>query len=130
MAYSDTIDIIELSLPPEGFIETIGNTEFCEGSQVTLSVDSVPGLEIQWYNNTVPVDGGFSLDVNEEGSYYFELTNVCAETPSANQIEVTVLPQPVATSISAAGPTTLRPPPGPSLPLESLPQVVYHFVCS
>ncbi len=107
LAYSDTIDIIELSLPPEGFIETIGNTEFCEGSQVTLSVDSVPGFEIQWYNNTVPVDGGFSLDVNEEGSYYFELTNVCAETPSANQIEVTVLPQPVATSISAAGPTTL-----------------------
>ncbi len=107
LAFSDTIEIIEISLPPEGFIETTGNTEFCDGGQVTLSVDSIPGFEVQWYNNTVPVDGGFSLEVNSEGSYFMELINLCGETPSSNEIGVTVLPLPVATSITAAGPTTL-----------------------
>ena len=107
VVYSDTIEVVELSLPPEGFIETIGNTEFCEGGQVTLTVDSIPGFEVQWYNNTVPVDGGFSLQATQEGSYYVELLNVCAQTPSANEIEVVVLPQPESISISAAGPTTL-----------------------
>ncbi|MEX1189345.1 MAG: T9SS type A sorting domain-containing protein [Bacteroidia bacterium] len=107
IALSDTVFIEALQLPAVTDIQTLGNTQFCEGEVVTLSVEFVAGVNLQWFNNTVPVDGDFSIEVFEAGNYSVELSNQCGAAASQNEVIVEVLPLPTQAVISAAGPTTL-----------------------
>jgi hypothetical protein len=64
---SDTILISALNLPPASTIQSSGALEFCEGSSVSLGVDSLPGISIQWLFNQQNLATSFDVQVNESG---------------------------------------------------------------
>jgi hypothetical protein len=105
--YSDTILISQVPMPPVSTIQSIGNTQFCEGNSVVLLVDSTVQCTPTWLLNSNPVSSNFSYQANAAGTYHLELSNDCGTSTSANQINLEVLPQPIPAVLSAAGPTTL-----------------------
>lgn len=105
--FSDTIAVSALSMPPLSTIQTSGNTQFCEGNSVVLSIDSLGQHSPAWMQGSSVVSTNFSFQATEAGTYHLELSNTCGTTASGNQISVDVLPQPTPAILSAAGPTTL-----------------------
>ncbi|HRG60057.1 MAG TPA: hypothetical protein PK323_13970, partial [Bacteroidia bacterium] len=92
-----SLPITVIPLPTPSTISANGNTTFCAGGSVTLTGNSGG----TW--NTGATTS--SITVNNSGSYYVTNSNSCG-TVNSNQINVTVLQAPVASSISANSNTT------------------------
>lgn len=109
-ACSDTsIDISIVVHPvPSNTLTIIGDTIFCEGDQVNLSVPICGTCIYQWKKNLIDLSGAISDSINagENGSYYVEITNSTTQCIANSRIvEVDVHPVPLAT-ITASGPLT------------------------
>ena len=95
--YSNQINVTVLQAPDPSSISANGNTTFCAGGSVTLS-GNVGGI---WSNGA----STSSITVNSSGNYFVTNSNACGSVNS-NQINVTVNPLPIASSINANGNTT------------------------
>jgi hypothetical protein len=94
---SNQINISVLQPPNASSISANGNTTFCAGNSVVLS-GNVGGT---WSNGS----SNASITVTTSGNYFVTNSNSCGSVNS-NQINVTVNPLPIASSISANGNTT------------------------
>ncbi len=95
---SSTVPVTVNPQPIPSVISNVGVTTFCAGNNVVLS-GNVGGT---WNN-------GFStptITVTTNGTYSVTNTNACGSTTS-NSIVVTVIPLPVAPTISASGSTNI-----------------------
>jgi hypothetical protein len=92
-----TLPITLIPLPTASSISANGNTTFCTGGSVTL-IGNVGGT---WNTGATSP----SITVSNSGVYFVTNTNACGNVFS-NQINVTVLQAPTASSISANGNTT------------------------
>jgi hypothetical protein len=96
-AVSNPIDVSAIVLPA-ATITASGNTTFCQGNTVTLSINFGNLYTYQWYKNNTAISGAvaFSLLVNTAGNYKIQVTDSgCSET--SNLITVTVNPLPNVT---------------------------------
>jgi hypothetical protein len=87
---------------PAGSISASGNTTFCEGGNVQLSVSTAPGNSILWSNGATTS----SITVNTSGTYSAQITSPAGCTITTNSITVTVKPKPATPTVSASGNTT------------------------
>jgi hypothetical protein len=94
---SNQINISVLQQPTASSISANGNTTFCAGNSVMLS-GNVGGT---WSNGS----SNASVSVTTSGTYFVTNSNSCGSVTS-NQINVTVNPLPIASSIAANGNTT------------------------
>jgi hypothetical protein len=94
---SNQINVTVLQPPAASSISANGNTTFCAGNSVVLS-GNVGGT---WSNGS----SNASITVTTSGNYFVTNSNSCGSVNS-NQINVTVNPLPIASSISANGNTT------------------------
>jgi hypothetical protein len=94
---SNQINVTVLQPPAASSISANGNTTFCAGNSVVLS-GNVGGT---WSNGS----SNASITVTTSGNYFVTNSNSCGSVTS-NQINVTVNPLPIASSISANGNTT------------------------
>ena len=94
---SNQINISVLQPPSASNISANGNTTFCAGNSVVLS-GNVGGTWINGSSNA-------SITVTTSGTYFVTNSNSCGSVTS-NQINVTVNPLPIASSIAANGNTT------------------------
>jgi hypothetical protein len=94
---SNQINISVLQQPTASSISANGNTTFCAGNSVMLS-GNVGGT---WSNGS----SNASVSVTTSGTYFVTNSNSCGSVTS-NQINITVNPLPIASSIAANGNTT------------------------
>jgi len=94
---SNQINISVLPPPSASNISANGNTTFCAGNSVVLS-GNVGGT---WSNGS----SNAAVTVTSSGTYFVTNSNSCGSV-SSNQINVTVNPLPIASSITANGNTT------------------------
>lgn len=79
---------------PEVSIEAVGELAFCEGEELLLRTNPVPGLIYSWSKEDVVVEqNNFRIRVNESGKYSVS-TTVGACTGSSDTLEVRVYPVP------------------------------------
>ncbi len=100
---------IEAPIPTSSIISASGPTTFCTGMNVSLYAPGAPASSwtYQWKKNNVIILGaiGLTYTATQSGSYTCLITNSCGSfTPPA--IVITVTPAPVASVITASGPTT------------------------
>ncbi|MBN2682392.1 MAG: T9SS type A sorting domain-containing protein [Bacteroidales bacterium] len=105
---SNQITITHLTpAPVSQLISASGATEFCEGSNVELSVGLNSGSSYQWY-----LDGiAFGTDINtitvsEAGEYSLTETNECGYANSANTVQIVVNSAPQTPTFVANGATS------------------------
>jgi hypothetical protein len=96
---SNTINVIVNATPTASTISAGGATTFCAGNTVTLSGNNNGGT---WSNGATTA----TISVNASGNYFVTNSNNCG-TINSNTIAVTVNPLPIATTITANGPTTI-----------------------
>jgi PKD repeat protein len=104
---TNTISATIESAPIVAIISANGNTTFCSGSSLELSVPFQAGVNYQWKQN------GSNIGTNSEiinattsGIYTVEISNNCGTVTSGNSINVTVENLPNSTAIIALGATT------------------------
>jgi hypothetical protein len=95
---SNRIIVVVNPLPVASAITAGGPVTFCTGGSVILSGNSSGGT---WSTSATAA----SITVTTSGNYFVTNTNTCSSTTS-NHIVVTVTPLPVASVITAGGPTT------------------------
>lgn len=102
---SNSITVTVNNPPTAATISANGNTSFCSGGSVQLSVPTQSGVTYQWKNGTTNVGtNSNTFTANAAGNYTVELTNGCGTTASANSITVTITGNaPVAPFITANG---------------------------
>ena len=102
---SDVSSISTLSVinQPLASISAAGNTTFCAGDSVVLSAVTDPGYTYQWQLNGVDINGANSDTylALQNGIYTAMVSNTCGDVLS-NDITVTVIPLPDATTTAAA----------------------------
>jgi hypothetical protein len=94
------------------FNVTPGDTSFCSGNSVTLSVNPETGSSFVWYKNTISIGTGTSKNVSADGDYYSQITNSFGCVTYSDTTHISVLPLPTAsisTGLSSicAGDSTL-----------------------
>jgi len=67
-------------------IEASGDLSFCQGGQVTLSVDSIEGISYEWSTGS----SDLSITVTESDTYSVMATSVCDKS-AVDEIEVSVI---------------------------------------
>ena len=93
---SNQIVVTVIPSPVASLINSNSSTEICEGDTITLS-GNVNGM---WNTGeTSP-----SIEVSSSGTYFVTNANTC-DTVVSNQIVVTVIPSPVASSINSESST-------------------------
>jgi hypothetical protein len=109
--------VVNVSSTPSVSIST-ANTTICAGTNITFTATPNNGGSnpmYQWYKNNNPISGATSVTystataVNNDIFKCILTSNIaCATTPTAtsNTITITVNPLPVASTITAGGPTT------------------------
>jgi hypothetical protein len=93
---------VTVAPPPTATISATGNTTFCEGDSVKLSVSTASGNTILWSNGAATQ----SIWVKTGGTYSAQVTSPAGCTITTNSINVTVKPKPATPTISASGSTT------------------------
>jgi PKD repeat protein len=103
---SNVINVVVNPLPT-AVISANGNTSFCLGSSVTLTVNPEVGSTYKWRKNGVEILNATatSYDASVTGSYTVLATNSFGCTSVSNTINVTA--NTTAANISASGPTTI-----------------------
>jgi hypothetical protein len=115
---SNSITItVNTSSTPSVSIST-ANTTICAGTAITFTAAPINGgtsPTYQWYKNNNPISGATSVSYstvtaanNDVFKCILTSNSACATAPTAtsNNITVTVNPQPIASTITAGGPTT------------------------
>ncbi len=101
--------VVTVNIPPSApTISANGNTTFCTGNSVDLSIPSIGLVNYQWKRNGNNV--GFNSNVitaTLSGTYTVEVSNNCGTVVSANSISVIVNSAPTSATISANGSTTI-----------------------
>ncbi len=94
------------------------NTTICAGTAITFTAAPINGgtsPTYQWYKNNNPISGATNVSYstltaanNDVFKCILTSNSACATAPTAtsNNITVTVNPQPIASTITAGGPTT------------------------
>ncbi len=105
---SNSITVTVTNPPSAPTITTNGNTSFCSGGSVQLSVPTQTGVSYQWKNGSTNVGGNSNtFTASAAGTYTVELTNSCGTTASSNSVTVTVLGSaPTTPTIAANGATS------------------------
>ncbi len=110
-ACSDTSSAINISArpSPDANISFIGDTVFCIGGQVNLSVPACGVCVYQWKKNFVDIvaANGSDLDINESGNYRVEIrdtVNACLSLSREVFVDVHILPNVI---ISTGGPSPI-----------------------
>lgn len=105
---SNSITITVINPPVAPDITTNGNTSFCIGGNVQLSVLTQAGVTYQWKNgNTNVGSNSNTFTASTAGTYTVELTNNCGTTTSSNSINVIILGNtPTTPTIAANGVTS------------------------
>ncbi len=99
---SQSIDITVHPSPPIPFINTMDNTEFCEGENITLN--ALSGFAAYLWSTG---DTTQSIVVSESGVFScFAIDSVGCSSPVSNAIMTTVNPMPDAPTVIANGATT------------------------
>ncbi len=101
----NSISVTVNNAPTIPTISANGNTSFCNGGNVQLSIPTQTGVTYQWKNGTTNVGtNSNTFTANAAGTYTVELTNGCGTTPSSNSIAVTITGSaPIAPFITANG---------------------------
>lgn len=95
------------SLPDVPKIKVTGDTVFCNGDSVLLSVDSQKDCNYQWMNGKTNVGTNSpSYVVYNPGIYTIQISNKNGSVLSSNSIKVSVNNKPSVTSVIANGPIT------------------------
>jgi PKD repeat protein len=102
---ASNIIAVEVSTVPETPLVTAnGPTSICSGEAVELEIQNIcPGCTVVW--STGATDPNISI--SSPGSYAATVANACGDSPLSIPVNVIVDSLPVATTISAAGSTTL-----------------------
>jgi len=105
---SNTVDVTVNPIPSIPTVNISGTTTFCQGSSVELSVASTGGYTYQWENNGSAITGSTSNTyvANSSGIYSLKITNSSNCFSRTENVTVTVLPSPIAPTISADGSVT------------------------
>ncbi|HEY0109622.1 MAG TPA: hypothetical protein VGB67_08355, partial [Fibrella sp.] len=93
---------VQANLPATGTISATGNTTFCEGDSVRLTVSTASGNTILWSNGATTQ----SIWVKTSGTYSAQVSSPGCTPTTTNSITVTVKPKPATPTISASGSTT------------------------
>ncbi len=106
---TDTIDVTVYSNPTQPTIVRDGDTTFCIGDSVILSITGVTGNTYQWYRGGSILTGSTntSYTAKTTGTYNLQVTNTngCMK-PSENTLNVTVYSNPSIPIITQTGLTT------------------------
>ncbi|GAG78678.1 unnamed protein product, partial [marine sediment metagenome] len=104
-AISSGVDVIAESVPSSPFISYTGNTTFCQGDSIGLSVTNNPDYSYAWKLN----GGDIGIDTNiytakSSGNYTLEVSNLsgCVAL-SSNSVDVTVNEVPDKPVVSLSG---------------------------
>jgi GH35 family endo-1,4-beta-xylanase len=93
---ADTTVEVSMDPRPEVNIEAVGELFFCEGEDVLLRTDPVPGLRYNWsLDGELVLENNFRIRANESGKYHVS-TVIGACEGSSDTLEVKVFPLPVA----------------------------------
>jgi hypothetical protein len=105
---SNSIAVSVNNPPSAPTISANGNTTFCTGGSVELSVPSASLVNYQWKidGNNIGSNSN-SLTATSAGVYTVELSNNCGTVASSNSISVIVNSAPTSATISANGSTTI-----------------------
>lgn len=96
--------IITVKSLPAALLSNASALIFCQGDSVVLAANTGTGYSYQWYRNNTPVTGSTndSLTVNTSGQYTVKVTSANGCSNSANALDITVNPLPVATITPSA----------------------------
>jgi hypothetical protein len=86
--------------PPVPVITSLGVTEICEGTEVTLKVQtSYPnGTGYQWFKDGAPINGAIANEYKARlaGTYRVKINAVSGCSSESASLNVTILPKPIA----------------------------------
>lgn len=96
--------LVEVINPPDFSIQASGNTNFCDGNSVTLTVNNEPGYTYQWVKDNLAIAGATanSYVATIAGSYTVQISSTTSTcNVDTENIPVTTFPPPsVGFSIS------------------------------
>jgi len=89
---TDSVELEVIPLP-DPVITPLGNTVFCQGGSVMLSVDP-SATNVLWYRNGVLIQtGGYFLQAQQAGTYHAILFNQSCQIQT-NSVQVQIIPLP------------------------------------
>jgi len=100
---SETIDVLAI---PSSLSKATGSTSFCDGGQVVLSGNTIPGCTFQWLkdgNKIIPPITSSTYTINSSGNFKYVITNSDGCTDTSLGIVVTVNPLPAKPVITQSG---------------------------
>ncbi len=99
---SNIISVEVSTVPAMPLVEANGPTSICSGDAVLLVIENAcPGCTILWSNGATEPN----ISISSPGTYTATMGNTCGESLASVPVDVVVDSLPVATTISAAGPT-------------------------
>lgn len=97
---SDQLQITHLFLPEPRDIVLEGDSVFCVGDSIGLSLDYVSGESWDWFENDKIIQQDQPIIyLNQPGLYALSITNVCGTIEANNKVPVRVLPIPDETIV-------------------------------
>lgn len=103
---SNTVNVIVIAKPVLPTVNISGQTEFCQGGSVDLSVTNNTAYIYQWENNGATISGAISniYSAQNSGIYRLKISNSDGCITKTENVTVNVLASPTIPTISAAGP--------------------------
>ena len=89
--------LVEVINPPDFSIQASGNTDFCEGNSVTLTVNNEPDYTYQWVKDNLAIDGATanSYMATNAGIYTVQISSTTSNCEvDAEDVPVTTFPPP------------------------------------
>lgn len=126
---SNVLSVTVNAAPDPALVSAAGNTTFCSGDSVTLSIPAIPGNTYQWYVDGTLID--MATDTvwvaTSSGDYTVTMTNAgnCTSAPS-NSITVSVGTV-AAPNVISTEPTSFCDGGGSTLIADALPDVTYQW---
>jgi hypothetical protein len=104
---SNSVSVTVNSIPSTPTISATGATTFCQGSNVILNSNIIPGLTYQWKKDGANISGATasSITATVAGSYTVVVTNSSNCSSTSNATIVTVNNLPSTPSVVASGAT-------------------------
>ena len=89
--------LVEVINPPDFSIQASGNTDFCEGNSVALTVNNEPGYTYQWVKDNLAIDGATanSYMAANAGIYTVQISSTTSNCEvDTEDVPVTTFPPP------------------------------------
>jgi len=104
---SNTLEVIVTEVPTIPTVNVSGETAFCHGQSVELSVEDNPGLTYQWMDDNFALAGEVSnsYTATTTGNYKLRITNAEDCPSETKEVEVIADPAPTAPTIQYTGST-------------------------